>query len=125
VLGFLTQGLKGDKDILIGQISSVQYKDAGVLVNGYIQFAFVGGQEAKGGAFQAASDENTVMFTRHQQPEFDRFRTVLQSKMSQARQPVAQLASTADELEKLAILRDRGILTEAEFQAKKRQLLDR
>lgn len=123
VLGFLTQGLKGDKEILIGQISSVQYKGAGMLVNGYIQFAFVGGQEAKGGAFQAASDENTVMFTRHQQPEFDRFRTVLQSKMNQARQPVAQLASTADELEKLAILRDRGILTEAEFQAKKRQVL--
>lgn len=44
VLGFLTQGLKGDKEILISHISSIQFKKAGILINGYIQFAFVGGQ---------------------------------------------------------------------------------
>lgn len=64
VLGFLTQGLKGDKNIMISSISSIQFKNAGAMFNGYIQFAFMGGQEAKGGIFQGTQDENTVMFTK-------------------------------------------------------------
>src|SRR5690242_11368235 len=99
-LGFLTQGFKGDKEILISQISSVQYKDAGALINGYIQFAFLGGQEAKRGGFEAAGDENTVMFRKSQQPDFDRFRSTLQKKMLEARQPSSQPISAIDELEK-------------------------
>ena len=42
-MGFITQGFKGDKEILISQISSVQYKPAGNFTRGYIQFAFIGG----------------------------------------------------------------------------------
>lgn len=38
---------------------------------------------------------------------------------------IVQARSDADELEKLAALRDRGILTDAEFDAKKAQILDR
>ena len=63
-IAFLTQGLKGDKDILISQISSIQFKNAGALTNGYIQLAFLGGTESKGALFSAVKDENTVMFKR-------------------------------------------------------------
>jgi hypothetical protein len=65
-LAFLTQGLKGDKEILISHISSIQFKKATIWTNGYIQFAFIGGQEAKGGLFQGTQDENTVMFRASQ-----------------------------------------------------------
>jgi len=71
VLGFLTQGLKGDKNIMISTITSIQFKKAGMLTNGYIQFAFMGGQEAKGGLFQGTQDENTIMFNKKQQSAFE------------------------------------------------------
>lgn len=41
----------------------------------------------------------------------------------QASQPPAQSSTSVDELEKLAALKEKGIITEAEFAAKKKQLL--
>ena len=70
-MALMTHGLKGDKEILISQISSIQYKKAGVMTNGYIQFAFVGGQEAKRGLMQSTQDENSIVFNKWQQPAFD------------------------------------------------------
>jgi hypothetical protein len=43
---------------------------------------------------------------------------------SPAKAPVPVEASPADELEKLAELRDQGVITEEEFEAKKKQVLD-
>jgi hypothetical protein len=67
--GFVAQGLQGDKEIRIDQISSIQFCKAGGLVLGYFQFAFVGGVETKGGAGKTASDENPVTFDRKQEPD--------------------------------------------------------
>ncbi len=123
VLAFLSQGMKGDKEILISQISSVQFKKAGRLTNGYIQFAFVGGQESKGGLFDSTRDENSVMFNNKQQPVFEELKDHLDAvRNSITRGAPAQL-SELDELEKLASLRDRGILNDEEFEAKKKQIL--
>ena len=62
-MSLLTQGLKGDKEILISQISSIQFKKPGT-TNGYIQFAFLGGLEAKRGVFQASGDENSISLVK-------------------------------------------------------------
>lgn len=124
VLAFLTQGLKGDKEILISQISSIQFRKANPFVNGYIQFAFVGGQEAKGGIFQGTQDENTVIFRVRQQPAFEAFRDALQERIAVSQSgPKQSSASGLDELEKLASLRAKGIVSEEEFQRKKKQIL--
>ena len=120
-LAFLCHGYKGDKEILLGHISSIQFKKVGGAANGYIQFAFVGGQEAKGGAFQAASDENSVMFTEPQQPAFERIKAAIDERIATLANGHA--ASSLDDLERLAALRDKGIITEDEFAAKKKQLL--
>ena len=117
---FLTQGLKGEKDIQLSNISSVQFKDAGLLTAGYIQFAFMGGSESKGGLFSAVSDENSVMFRKPQQSAFDALREAVQERISKRE---SAGTGAADELEKLANLRDRGILTDEEFDAKKKQIL--
>ena len=124
VMAFLTQGLKGDKEIQISSISSIQFKPASMLGRGYIQFAFLGGLEAKGGLFQAVEDENSILFTSSQQPRFEAIRDEIQRRLNQRDKPSAsESVSVADEIRKLAMLRDEGILTPAEFDAKKRQLL--
>ncbi len=123
ILAFMTQGLKGDKEILIAQISSIQFKKANAFINGYIQFAFVGGQEAKGGILQGTQDENSVMFRVSQQPAFEALRDELQRRISASKTLGSKQSSAMDELEKLAALRDKGIVTEDEFQKKKRELL--
>lgn len=122
-LAFLSQGLKGDKEILISQISSIQFKKAGTFgFNGYIQFAFVGGQEAKGGIFQGTQDENTVMFRVSQQQAFEAFRDELLKRITRMKSS-AKEPSGLEELEKLASLRDKGIVSEEEFQQKKKKIL--
>ena len=78
LLPFLTQGYKGQKDIYLKQISSIQFKPAGLITNGYIQFAFIGGSENKGGLFQAVKDENTIMFTKKQQKDFEEIRDLIE-----------------------------------------------
>jgi hypothetical protein len=122
-MSFITQGLKGDKEILISQISSIQFKNATNLLNGYIQFAFIGGREAKGGLLEATKDENTVMFMLAQQPEFEQFKLELQNRMDKPPIESRQSNSNLDDLERLASLRDKKIITDEEFDAKKRQLL--
>ncbi len=126
VLGFLTSGFKGDKEIQISSISSIQFKKAG-LVNGYVQFAFMGSGEAKGGVFQAASDENTVMFNKKQQPSFEAIRDEVQRLMNAASAGGSDTATIdiPDQIKKLAELRDQGILSGEEFDMKKASLLEK
>lgn len=122
-VAFLTQGLKGVKEIRISQISSIQFKAATVWTNGYIQFGFLGGQEGKAGVFQAGLDENTVMFRTTQQSEFVALRDELNRHIASSTSAATSAPSAIDEIEKLGKLRDKGLVTEEEFQKKKRQLL--
>jgi phage FluMu protein Com len=125
-LAFMTHGLAGNKEILLSQISAIQLKSANLLTNGYIQFSFVGGQETKGGLWDATGDENTVLFRESHQAEFEAFKEAVEERLIAIRSPASHAPaalSPVEELEKLARLRDRGIVTEEEFQAKKRQLL--
>ena len=62
ILGFMNKGLKGTKTIPFSSISAIQFKEAGAVFSGYLQFTIPGGNESKGGVFTAASDENTFMF---------------------------------------------------------------
>ncbi|MDQ7794107.1 MAG: SHOCT domain-containing protein [bacterium] len=124
ILAFATQGLKGDKEIRIDQISSIQLKRAGMLTNGYIQFSFLGGAETKGGLFDAVSDENTVMFNISQQPAFLKAKEMIEAGIERSRRATsAPQVSVADEITKLAQLVEQGFLTREEFEAKKKQLL--
>lgn len=61
MLNFINQGLKGEKAIPLSSIRAIQIKKPG-LTSGYIQFSITGGNESKGGVFEATADENTVMF---------------------------------------------------------------
>lgn len=125
MLAKMTQGLKGDKEIQVKQISSIQFKPAGAFTNGFIQFSFSGGKENKGGLFDATQDENSVMFNKKQLKDFEKIKNAIEEKINEMGQPVSYAApiDVADQIKKLADLRDSGILTEEEFSAKKKQLL--
>jgi hypothetical protein len=122
---FLNQGFKGQKDILFSQISSVYLKKATTLGNGYIHFSLLGRDESRGP--DPSRDENTVMFRSTRQPDFDKIKAAIETKMAAARatvtRPRLSAMSYIEELEQLAVLRNKGVITEEEFAAKKRQIL--
>jgi hypothetical protein len=122
IRAFALQGLKGDKEIYYSDISSVQFKQPGWTV-GYIQFAFSGGFETKKGVFNASIDENTVTFSHNKSREFEIFKVELDRRIANAKKPVYSSMHGLIELEKLAELKEKGILTEEEFTAKKEELL--
>ena len=84
ILALITQGFRGDKEILIEQILSIELKKAGTL-NGYIEFV-IEGREPKGGLFEAALDENTVTFRARQQPDFEKIKEAIEEKMTSMKQ---------------------------------------
>src|SRR5262245_53075779 len=77
----------GDKDILISQISSVQFRGASFLANGYIEFAFIGGGDYQAVLSRGYVHENRVGFTRKQQPAFEVCRDAVLSRISGGKAP--------------------------------------
>jgi hypothetical protein len=122
---------KGEKRIPLSSITAVQLKPAGAIVNGFIQFSLPGGNEGRSKfgsqTTDAVRDENTVIFTKKQQPAFEALRDRIEEAITSrhALSPQAQAAAPdlADQLSKLATLRDKGILTDEEFATQKARLL--
>jgi Domain of unknown function (DUF4429) len=77
--GFVSQGLAGEKEIPISRITAIQFKRQDAYTKGYLQFSIPGGIESKGGVFNAASDENTVLFTDIQQADFEEVKRYVDS----------------------------------------------
>ena len=75
---YFSYGQIRDIDILIRDISSIQYRATGTFSNGYIQFAFKGVVNAKEGMPEAAQDKTMMVFTKQQEYEFEQFRDKLQ-----------------------------------------------
>ncbi|NLN75802.1 MAG: hypothetical protein GX139_05790 [Armatimonadetes bacterium] len=125
VISFIAHGFKGEKEIYLDQISAVQLKQCGTLTSGYLQIVFKGSQESKSALFDAVSDENTVIFGPDRESEFLHLKMLLDKQRRQSRlgPPASASTSVADEIDKLDSLRRRGIITDREFEAKKRELL--
>ena len=79
-MAFMQHGVKGNKKIAIKSISAVQFKPAR-FTNGYIQISFSGGRESKSGLFSATQDENTIMFKKKQQPEFEKIKEKIEEQI--------------------------------------------
>lgn len=126
--GFLARSTHGrsEKAYPVRSIGAVQVKPANALINGYIQLSVSGETSKKsigiGKSYDAAKDENAVIFTKKQAPAFDAIKQAIQA--AQASGGVAA-PDAVDQLAKLAQLRDAGVLTEDEFAVKKADLLNR
>jgi hypothetical protein len=127
---------KGFKEIQIKSLTGIQFKPPAFLSHGYIQFVFPGSSEVKTrSTSDLAKDENTVIFNKHEYKNFLKAKELIEEYMNEPENntfasndhsstttPVNNY-SVADEITKLAALKDQGILTEEEFTAKKKQLL--
>ena len=120
IRGFLQSGLlRGDKTIPYNSIVAIQLKKAGLFA-GYLQFTLKGGSEAKAGLLQSTTDENTINFHNKENKSFEEAKCLIEEKISNIPAPKN---SELNELEKLAELKWKGIITEEEFNAKKKQIL--
>lgn len=119
-------GSRGDKHIPLSSITSVQIKKPG-LTAGYIRFGILGAIEG-GRGWSPRSDENCVVFSVHKTGQFSAVRDLIEKLKTRATasaqaadQPQQQ--SIADQIRELSKLKDDGLITEAEFEAKKKSLL--
>lgn len=121
--GFLLGGghLRGDKTIPYSSIVAVQLKKAG-LTAGYIQLTLKGGSEAKAGLFQSTRDENSINFYNHKNKDFEEAKNLIEKRISETSMPA--LRNELDDLEKLAELKKKRIISEEEFQSKKKKILN-
>jgi hypothetical protein len=115
---------KGDKTIFISQITGIQLKLAGLMV-GYIQFTVPGGIESKQGIWSAKDDENSVTFYLAENDSATQLKEKIEELLHKSRQGTNQTiqVSSADEIKKFKQLLDDGIITNEEFNKKKKELL--
>lgn len=128
VLNLMAMGVHGDKIVYLTDITGIQFKLGG-LASGHLQFSMLGGNESKGGIMSAASDENTITFNPKKNHEAKEIHEYLMKKLRELKNaknaPIVQAVSlsAADELKKFKELLDLGVITQEEFDAKKKQLL--
>lgn len=127
-LNLVNQGIKGDKTIPIRNIIAVQLKEPG-LTNGYIQFTLAGGNESRGGVFAATQDENTVMFAKKYWDDMYNLKKYIEKRQREMSEPTVVVQSPAEkdpieQVKSLKELLDMGAITQEEFDAKKKELLE-
>ncbi|BBN97452.1 DUF4429 domain-containing protein [Sporolactobacillus terrae] len=119
-------GMQGDKKIPLKSLTAIQFKKAG-MTNGYIQFAYSGSRESKGGLYDATKDENSVTFWPGNNSDMLELKEYLENKivenLNKPAETIMNEKSDADELRKFKQLMDDGIISEEEFEAKKKQIL--
>ena len=97
-----------NKDIVVSNISAIQFRETGFLVNGYLQILTFGGGETNTGGLTAKRDENTIIFNKKQQPLFEDIRDAINKLRRLA-------VDSLREMEKLADSRRRRIIISNEF----------
>lgn len=114
-----------------GQLTSVELQTG--LVDGYVQLSAGGAQgRTLGSRVQQMQADNSCAFNKPDEKAFRAVVDILRQRVHLAQQPpVAQAAAGAtalsipEQIEQLARLRDQGILSPTEFDAKKAELLRR
>ena len=119
---------QGDRRIPLASITAVQLRHARVFSDGFIRFTLPGSPEFRGGMETAMRDENAVTFRRRKTREFNMIRAAVEQHITAHRAGARSGAGESDipeQIRKLGELRDQKLITEAEFEAKKAELLDR
>lgn len=125
LFGLLNKGIKGTKTIPFTSITSIELKESGFLP-GYIQFGTADASSNRGGIIAAHQDENTFMYKgRPLNEQVATIKAYIEKAIQNLKQQPNPTSSggISEELQKLASLRDQGILTDAEFQTAKAKLL--
>ncbi|WP_423918857.1 DUF4429 domain-containing protein [Candidatus Poriferisodalis sp.] len=133
--GFLARSTvgKGNKRIPVSSIAAIQVKPPGAMVNGFVQLTVAGGNERRSKlgrqTIDAMSDENSIVVTKKQFKSFEPLINAIESAITQNQRSFISndapnaTASAADEIKKLAELRESGALSETEFETLKARLI--
>lgn len=70
VSSFINQGIQGERFIVARTISAVEFRDAVGKTNGFVSFDFPGKNHPRPGVFDAAADENAIVFTPQEREPF-------------------------------------------------------
>jgi hypothetical protein len=125
LMASVTHKGKSGVRIPISEVIRVEVRKATVAVNGYIYFETLEDKNS-GVPYDHISNDNTVIFTFMSAKAFETIRAFVdnailnQPNSNAAHQPF----EIAEELKKLADLRDQGILSAEEFSLQKKKLLD-
>ena len=131
--GLFTKGLQGEKTYYYNDITSVQFKNCG-WTTGFIEFTMAGGIDRQGGAFSGVNNDNRFTFSKPTigaakklAEEMETINTFIQAKIRECKNGTRvtniQANSDADEIRKFKELLNEGIITQEEFEAKKKQIL--
>lgn len=124
-LALATKGAIGDKSIPISAITSVQLKLGSLFTgNGFIKFSFGGAVEMESSLKSVVNDENAVIFRRKHNKDFEELKRRIDEAIIASSSRQSEKSSLSD-LEKLAELKEKGVLSEEEYNSKKQELLKR
>ena len=120
-------GALGEKRINFADLTSIQLKEPSGITVGFLQFAFPGSVESHGGIVDSINDENSIPIMPDMVGTAREIVNFIEKKRDELRRPqvvvAQQSASAADELLKFKTLLDAGVLTQEEFDTKKKELL--
>lgn len=116
-----------EKTIYLSNITAVQLRKPTTFKYGYIQFTIPGGGE-NAVVDKLYINDNCVTFTNHTTTEnaeeiVEYLNRRIQELQNTTQNSNSYQISSADEIKKYKELLDNGIITQEEFEAKKRQLL--
>jgi hypothetical protein len=128
LFGVMTQGFSGAKEILLDQVTSVDYREPSLLAVGFLRVLFPGAESSRSGTDALAHDENTVLFRGGHRADFQKMKGLIDGRVKELRQArsapvIMNKPSDADELAKFAALLEKGLITQDEYNAKKKQIL--
>jgi hypothetical protein len=124
IFGWSSHFRAGDKTIPLKSITSIQFKPATFFSRGFIQFGILGGIENTGDVKSAVKDENSVVFSQKQTADFFELKNFIENNIYKNDNTVKTASQEINDLEKLAELFKKGVITEEEFNIKKKQLLN-
>lgn len=116
----------GGKRIDISDITSIQFKEPSGISVGFIQFSYPGSLDRKDGVIGAVNDENTIVVDNSNLAKAKEVVDFIESRrksLKTANTGASQNISSADEIAKFKKLLDDGVISQEEFDAKKKQLL--
>ncbi len=120
-------GALGGKRIDYKNLTSVQFREPAGFTVGFIQFAYPGSVESKGGISAMINDENSIPIQPSMVAQAREIVEFIEKQREELTAPqtntIIQQTSAADELKKFKELLDMGIISQEEFDEKKKQLL--
>lgn len=114
IVSTITNPFKGDKDIRLDDITSIQFRKSGTMTTGYIQVGQSGYHESDDGVFDAATDENSVTFTQSDQDDFEKIRDEIEKRRGEDSSSERDSA-----IERLREKYAEGEISEEEFEERK------